>query len=145
MDQLWRSFSSSYTNDIEGINQKVKCKGSVFLRWSKWFRLFTSCDNLLTYRWLYIYKKILSPSACFSFFFCHIAAWFNEWNEIICSIFPAMNVNFDESLLNFILISGERGSGKVTGKKLCYKGSTFHRVVKNFMIQGGDFTEGNSI
>uniref|UniRef100_A0A6I8NZM0 peptidylprolyl isomerase n=1 Tax=Ornithorhynchus anatinus TaxID=9258 RepID=A0A6I8NZM0_ORNAN len=39
--------------------------------------------------------------------------------------------------------SGERGLGKTTGKKLCYKGSTFHRVVKNFMIQGGDFSEGN--
>uniref|UniRef100_A0AAY5KE43 Peptidyl-prolyl cis-trans isomerase n=1 Tax=Esox lucius TaxID=8010 RepID=A0AAY5KE43_ESOLU len=45
---------------------------------------------------------------------------------------------------NFLsLCTGDRGAGKTTGKKLCFKGSTFHRVVKNFMIQGGDFTEGN--
>ena len=41
---------------------------------------------------------------------------------------------------NFIL--GEKGLGKVTGKPLHYKGSPFHRVVKDFMIQGGDFSAG---
>lgn len=33
--------------------------------------------------------------------------------------------------------------GKVTGKRLHYKGVIFHRVVKDFMIQAGDFSAGN--
>ncbi|KAJ8619050.1 hypothetical protein MRB53_015236 [Persea americana] len=41
------------------------------------------------------------------------------------------------------LCTGEKGIGPNTGAPLHYKGVCFHRVIRGFMIQGGDLSAGN--
>ena len=57
--------------------------------------------------------------------------------ELFNDVAPKTAENFRQ------LTTGEAGIGKTTGQPLLYKGSLFHRVVKNFMIQGGDFVNFN--
>jgi cyclophilin family peptidyl-prolyl cis-trans isomerase len=57
--------------------------------------------------------------------------------ELFKNIVPRTAENFRQ------LCTGEAGRSKVSGKMLSYSGSGFHRIIKGFMAQGGDFTKGN--
>lgn len=57
--------------------------------------------------------------------------------ELFADITPKTAENFRQ------LCTGERGIHQRSGKKFHYKGVKFHRIIPNFMIQGGDFTRGD--
>jgi cyclophilin family peptidyl-prolyl cis-trans isomerase len=58
--------------------------------------------------------------------------------QLYQDVTPKTATNFEQ------LCTGEKGAtGKTTDKPLHFKDCTFHRVIKQFMIQGGDFTAGD--
>eukprot|EP00918_Siedleckia_nematoides_P035405 GHVU01076939.1.p1 GENE.GHVU01076939.1~~GHVU01076939.1.p1 ORF type:complete len:203 (+),score=39.57 GHVU01076939.1:75-683(+) len=60
--------------------------------------------------------------------------------EIVVGLFGKV---VPKTVDNFFKIC--QGKTEVDGKKLTYDGSPFHRIIPNFMIQGGDITMGNGM
>ncbi|XP_030450482.2 peptidyl-prolyl cis-trans isomerase CYP40 [Syzygium oleosum] len=57
--------------------------------------------------------------------------------ELYTDVAPRTAENFRS------LCTGEKGAGPHTGFPLHYKGVRFHRVIKGFMVQGGDISAGD--
>jgi peptidylprolyl isomerase len=58
--------------------------------------------------------------------------------------FGLFGKNAPEAAENFLaLVKCDKGNGKITGKPLCYRGTSLHRVIPNFAFQGGDITHGD--
>jgi peptidylprolyl isomerase len=51
--------------------------------------------------------------------------------------------NVPKTAENFRVLCTEQRTSETSGKTLTYVGSPFHRIIPNFMIQGGDFTNQN--
>lgn len=61
-------------------------------------------------------------------------------------IFELFNDKVPKTCENFrALCTGEKGISPLSDRPLYYKGSIFHRSIKDFMIQGGDFTKRNGM
>lgn len=69
----------------------------------------------------------------------------------VCIIAAIEHINYTDLCLyicTYVCLSvricraGEMGEGSTTMKPLHYKNSPIHRIVRGFIVQGGDFSEG---
>jgi len=85
-------------------------------------------------------KGIVQPSEDNPHVFFQVKHGEKDLGKIVMRLFADITPKTAENFR--ALCTGEKGEGS-SGKPLHYKGCAFHRVIKDFMIQGGDFTNGD--
>ena len=81
-------------------------------------------------------KGVIQPSEDNPEVFFDVAQGDNEFGRIVMRLYADIVPKTAENFR--ALCTGEKGVGK-SGKLLHYKGCTFHRVIRDFMIQGGEY------
>merc|ERR1740115_256813 len=85
-------------------------------------------------------KDTLAPCTDKIFFDIEIASK-SEGRVVMCMFGDTT----PKTVKNFVELSDGTNPIGSAGKPLTYKGSTFHRIIDNFMAQGGDITQGNGM
>lgn len=87
--------------------------------------------------------SFFEPPASFSASECHIFMDFAVGEEALGRVVCKLNTEITpKTAYNFMcLCTGEKGMGEVTGVKLHYKGSSFHRVLNGVCVQAGDLQD----
>lgn len=61
-------------------------------------------------------------------------------------VFGLFGHTVPKTVENFLsLAKCNHGVGKKSGKELCYTGTTFHRIVNQMFVQGGDISHDNGV